>query len=266
MTIIRAAIVVLYIQIFPIQSSLIASYAALVVNAVFGASAVIADCLICRPITYRWAPTMVGGSCGDQKFLDMYIAIFNLLLDVMVVILPMPILWRLQMARSKKMALSFILGIGIMICAITMYRVQITSTIGDPTNLHAQDTYCRIALLTSLEALLGVISACLPMFKPLLHKLQGSQFERGANSIKSSISGSVPVVMRRNRMPLSSSREQYISDRTSMPQSLGYEMDVEGKCEDQGSLRQNPDRTMESGITGKPHFRDADAESMVSDV
>lgn len=57
---------------------------------------------------------MVGGSCGDQKFLDMYIAIFNLLLDVMVVILPMPILWRLQMARSKKMALSFILGIGIM--------------------------------------------------------------------------------------------------------------------------------------------------------
>lgn len=113
-TIIRAAIILLYIQIFPTRSFLVACYAALAVNSLFGASALIADCLICRPIAYRWAPDLIGGSCGDQKLLTMYVAICNLLLDVMVVILPMPILWRLQLTRSKKMSLSFIFGIGIM--------------------------------------------------------------------------------------------------------------------------------------------------------
>lgn len=44
----------------------------------------------------------------------MYIAILNLLQDVVVVVLPMPILWGLQMARSRKVALSSIFGIGIM--------------------------------------------------------------------------------------------------------------------------------------------------------
>ena len=57
---------------------------------------------------------MVNGSCGDQKSLDMYIAVMNLLLDVEIVILPMPIVWGLKMARSKKVALSGMFGIGVM--------------------------------------------------------------------------------------------------------------------------------------------------------
>ena len=113
-TTIRASILSLYIQIFPIRSFLIASHAALAVNVVFGVSAVIADCLICRPVRYRWAPSTVDGSCGDQKSLDLYIAILNLLQDVVIVVLPMPILWGLQMARSRKVALSCIFGIGIL--------------------------------------------------------------------------------------------------------------------------------------------------------
>lgn len=114
MTTIRAAIIFLYIQIFPTRSFLVACYVVLAVNTLFGASAVIADCLICQPITYRWEPAMVDGSCGDQKSLDMFIAIVNFLQDVVVVILPMPILWGLQIARSKKAALSCIFGVGIM--------------------------------------------------------------------------------------------------------------------------------------------------------
>ena len=57
---------------------------------------------------------MVNGSCGDQKSLDMFVAVMNLLLDVEIVILPMPIVWGLKMARSKKMALSGMFGIGVM--------------------------------------------------------------------------------------------------------------------------------------------------------
>ena len=39
---------------------------------------------------------------------------FNVLLDVVVVILPVPTLWRLQIPISKKMMLSGMFGLGIM--------------------------------------------------------------------------------------------------------------------------------------------------------
>ena len=113
-TTIRAAIIFLYVQIFPTRLFRNVCYAALAANVAFGTTAVIADCFICQPIRYRWAPSVVHGSCGDQKSLDMYIAILNLLQDIIVVVLPIPILWRLQMARSKKMGLIGIFGVGIM--------------------------------------------------------------------------------------------------------------------------------------------------------
>ena len=57
---------------------------------------------------------MVDGSCGDQRSLDIYVAVINVLQDVMVLVLPMPILWGLQTTRNKKILLCCVFGIGIM--------------------------------------------------------------------------------------------------------------------------------------------------------
>ena len=62
------------------------------------------------------------------------------------------------------------------ICVITVYRIITT------TEINAQNTmqqYATIALLTCLEALLGIINACLPVIKPVFRRL-------GATSIFSS--------------------------------------------------------------------------------
>jgi len=82
----------------------------------FFVTVVMAACLICRPISFNWDPQIPGGTCGDQKSLDLYIGIFNLLLEVMVVVMRMPVLWGLQMARRKKVVLSGMFGLGTM-CA-----------------------------------------------------------------------------------------------------------------------------------------------------
>lgn len=145
-----------------------------------------------------------------------------------------------------------------------------TSTIGDPTNLHAVDTYCRVTLLTSLEALLGVISACLPMLKPIFRKLRGPLFERGTKTIKSSVWGSIPIIMRKSQMQNSSSGKHCSSDLTSTKDStidsFWCKRDVEGKYENKGSPRSRSDRVIETWFTRKPHFQHTDPESPVSDV
>ena len=47
-----------------------------------------------------------------ENLTDFLVLIFNLLLDVVVVVLPIPTLWRLQMPIRKKMMLSGMFGLG----------------------------------------------------------------------------------------------------------------------------------------------------------
>ena len=54
------------------------------------------------------------------------------------------------------------------ICAVTGYRVYVTSVITDPSRANRAD--CDLGVLTTLEALLGIITACLPMARPVASK------------------------------------------------------------------------------------------------
>lgn len=55
------------------------------------------------------------------------------------------------------------------ICIITLVRIKVTTDI-NAQNAAAQ--YALIALLTCLEATLGVVNACLPVMKPVIDKLK----------------------------------------------------------------------------------------------
>ena len=113
-TFIRASILALYIRVFRTKSFRWACYVFHGVNAAFGAATILGACLICLPIAYNWDHSIAGGYCGNQKSLDLFIGIFNLLMDVTVVVLPMPVLWRLQMAVGRKIVLSMMFGLGVM--------------------------------------------------------------------------------------------------------------------------------------------------------
>lgn len=110
---IRASVLQLYIRIFRTRSFRMTCYVVHAVNAVYSFSTIFATCLVCRPLAYNWDTSIPGGVCGDQKSLDLFIGIFNLFMDVTVVILPMPVLWGLQMATGKKLVLSGMFGMGI---------------------------------------------------------------------------------------------------------------------------------------------------------
>ncbi|CAF9903843.1 MAG: hypothetical protein ALECFALPRED_003006 [Alectoria fallacina] len=193
-TFIRASVLALYIRIFRTKSFRMTCYVVHGINAAFGATTILGACLICQPVSFNWERSIPGGYCGDQKSLDLFIGIFNLLMDVAVVMLPMPVLWGLQMAVGKKITLSSMFGLGIIICVITLVRVDIT-TMNRGTN--AQKIYSLIALFTTLEALLGVINACLPVLKPIVNKFGDSRASAWLSSV---MSGTIPIFMRPSQM------------------------------------------------------------------
>ena len=112
-TTIRASIILLYMHIFSIRSFRIICYAVQAFNLAFLISTVVATCLICKPIAYNWDYTIPGGFCGNAKAYATYTAVVNLLLDFTVVMLPMRILWGLQMATRRKVAVSGMFSMGL---------------------------------------------------------------------------------------------------------------------------------------------------------
>lgn len=104
--------ILLYIRIFATRIFRYICWCVVGINLVTLLSIILASCLICRPITYSFDKTTPNGKCGDLASYELYTAVMSLIADLMVVVLPMPMLWRLQMGSRKKIELSIIFGIG----------------------------------------------------------------------------------------------------------------------------------------------------------
>ena len=68
--------------------------------------------LICHPLAFNWDQTIPSGHCGNE--IAAYIAAhsMNFALDVSLAILPMPVLWGLQMPTKKKIEISIMFSLG----------------------------------------------------------------------------------------------------------------------------------------------------------
>ena len=69
--------------------------------------------LLCRPVAYNWDKTIDGGRCADTIKAYLSAGIINLLIDVGIVIMPIPVLWKLQLPATKKFGISAMFSIGL---------------------------------------------------------------------------------------------------------------------------------------------------------
>ncbi|CAI7652756.1 unnamed protein product [Penicillium glandicola] len=161
----KISILFLYLRIFPVTWVVRVSWATMGVIIAWTIGTILVGCLICRPFAYNWDQTIPGGSCGDQVTSFTVTGVINLLTDIVVLVTPMPLLYKLQMARYKKVTFIAIFGLGGFTCIISILRISILSTM-DFTDI----TYSlpRANIFSGLEPCLAVILASVPMMRPLL--------------------------------------------------------------------------------------------------
>lgn len=110
---IKISILDLYITIF--RNSRIRHVAHILMGISFLASLafILSLVLICRPIPFFWEKT-IRGQCGDER-LDLLIpSIVNLILYLLMLSLPMPLLWGLQVSTKKKVVTCVVFSMGFM--------------------------------------------------------------------------------------------------------------------------------------------------------
>lgn len=96
-TMVRVSIVLLYLDIFRSPVFHLFCYSVLQLNATYFIAVMVQTFLICKPFSFNWNPTLPGGSCGNVKIADRSIGVLNFIFDLILVFLPLPMVWKLQM-------------------------------------------------------------------------------------------------------------------------------------------------------------------------
>ena len=79
----------------------------------FGVAVIIGDVLTCRPLSKAW-DRLQPGVCENAMQSLIALSSFNMATDLIIILLPMPMVWRLQMATRKKIELTITFALGFM--------------------------------------------------------------------------------------------------------------------------------------------------------
>lgn len=122
---------------------------------------------ICVPVEKLWYPDLPG-HCIDQVGTWIANAASTLISDVVILLLPVPQVWRLQLRLAEKIALTLAFSLGFFVVFVSAYRTSVLFTY---SNKDPSYTLAPTVGWTAIEFSAGIISACLPTLRPAIHVL-----------------------------------------------------------------------------------------------
>lgn len=60
---------------------------------------------LCRPFKFNWDRTLPGGSCYNEAAFYAWGSLPNILTDIAILIIPLPVIWKLQTSKNMKIGL-----------------------------------------------------------------------------------------------------------------------------------------------------------------
>ncbi|KAK8867561.1 hypothetical protein PGQ11_006139 [Apiospora arundinis] len=156
----KISILLLYRKVFPTPFIHWAIFATGVLIGAWAIATTLAGCLICRPISKNWDLLMTDGYCGNQVLSFTVTGAINLVTDIMVLVLPLPNLYKLQ----QRVVLVGVFSLGFLTCAMSAVRIHYLSSM-DYTDLTFSMKHPEI--FSGLEPSAAITLACIPLLRPL---------------------------------------------------------------------------------------------------
>ncbi|GES60486.1 hypothetical protein ASPCAL01796 [Aspergillus terreus] len=124
MALVKLSLLISYLRFFtqPIFRRLTWAMIALIVS--WGLAYMLALFLACRPLKDYWETFQFNPpNCIDQRSSTFSFSITNLVTDLMVLVLPMRVLWMLQLPIRERLILIALMNMGLLACAASAVRV-----------------------------------------------------------------------------------------------------------------------------------------------
>jgi hypothetical protein len=167
----KLSVLVFYNRVFKEPWVQQASYVVAGINIGLGVAVLISPLVICRPINWPLNGHGNDGRCLDwQRYLT-YISIPNITTDMILLLMPMPSVWRLTMSFWQKMGLTFAFTLGgsniVASCIRLFVFCRWSNHFTDDTTWNAVEP----AIWVMVESGTLVVTACIPHLRPLVSKL-----------------------------------------------------------------------------------------------
>lgn len=123
----------------------------------------------CFPVAKFWDKTIKTGYCINFTALWFTNASINIVTDLIVFSLPMPVIRSLNLPKKQKIGLMLIFAVGVFACVTSILRLRSLYIASISKDL----TYDNVGAATwsAVELNVAIICACLPMMKPLLVRM-----------------------------------------------------------------------------------------------
>lgn len=168
----------------------------------------------CWPINYSW---LRWDGEHEGKCVNVYVggfshAAINMVLDIIIVVLPMPLLYKLQFTYSwrQKSHIFIMFSFGIIVTVVCILRLNTLAKFGNSKNVTWD--YTDAAIWSVVEVQVAVICACLPACKVFFAKLIPSWFARTTKGSKPSAG----YLQDKSNSSPNAQRKNTISKRTSI--------------------------------------------------
>nr|POF14272.1 hypothetical protein CFP56_03296 [Quercus suber] len=145
----------------------------------------------CSPREKIWNP-FVSGHCITNG-IGLYVAasIFNVISDILILVLPLPAIYRLHMKPKKKLLISGLFTTGGLACVASILRLYYTFHVTSAVDVSW--TYAPMGITCLFELSMGVVVFCLPVaprFLQYMHSKIQDSFLGGSR-----VNSSTPILL-----------------------------------------------------------------------
>ncbi|KAL8898239.1 MAG: hypothetical protein Q9207_006803 [Kuettlingeria erythrocarpa] len=102
----KLSILSLYFRLFPNQLFRAMTLFLVVVMLLNWLAFIFASTFKCSPVAYQWDKSIQGGHCFDVLLYYRLVNVPNIVTDIAMLILPMPMVWKLHTSRPRKVGLT----------------------------------------------------------------------------------------------------------------------------------------------------------------
>ncbi|KAL2277185.1 hypothetical protein FJTKL_00189 [Diaporthe vaccinii] len=131
----------------------------------YGIASVFATIFFCVPVSGFWSPSPTD-KCISRQGLWLTHSAINIVTDVIIFLIPVPTVLRLNMNMRQKIAVIGVFCVGIIVCLITMLRLDSIITVARTSNVTRDNV--RVAVWSNAELTTAIFCATLSGIKPFV--------------------------------------------------------------------------------------------------
>ena len=120
----KLSILALYLRLFDsVRAFALAVYGVGIFTTIMSIAMALLVTLQCRPVAYYWNKAIVGGKCLNFTQVIIAVAAVDIVTGAMILLLPLPMLYGLQMSLNRKVAIVALFLMGSFTCVAGALRI-----------------------------------------------------------------------------------------------------------------------------------------------